>query len=161
MTAHPARSHSTTAISGRFTRVSIADAAGSNERGLEHDAAVDEARGLREQARGRRRDLGTFRKLAEQIDQASHRTDEVAFVAAERLAHDGQPIVLAGGPAEDGRHEAWMHGDRHAEVTRALRLPHAAGALQEWVEPPLELGAFLQKGARQLRLPGPGLLEQR
>ena len=46
---------------------------------------------------------------------------------AERAVHDAGPVVVAGGPAIDGRHEPRLDADRHAQVPRALGLEHGVG----------------------------------
>src|SRR5919204_6930703 len=56
----------------------------SNERGLQHDAPVDDPGCLIEDAGRLRRNFVALGKLAKQVDQPPHRADQVAFVAAER-----------------------------------------------------------------------------
>src|SRR5262245_41118540 len=94
----------------------------SNERALEHDAAVDGAGGLRQQPGRDNRHLRTVRQLAQQVDQPAHGADQIALVAPERAVYDAGPVVLARGPAIDGRHEPRLNADRHAQVPPPLGL---------------------------------------
>ena len=82
-------------------------------------------------------------------------------MAAERLGDDARPVVVAGRPAEDRRHEAGLHAHGNAEVPRALGLPHGVGGGDEAVEAVLELGPLLEERARDRRLARARLLEQR
>src|SRR6185295_2906145 len=99
----------------------------SNQRALEDDAAVDGAGGLRQQPGGDHRDLRAVGQLAQQVDQPPHGPDQIALVAPERTVHDAGPVVVAGGPAMDGRHEPRLDADRHAQVPPPLGLEDRVG----------------------------------
>src|SRR5262245_23174913 len=111
----------------------------SNERAFQHDAAVDGARSLRQQPDRHHGHLRAVGQLAQQVDQPAHGADEIALVAAERAVHDAGPIVVARGPAIDGRHESRLDADRHAEVPAPLGLKHRVGDADERVDLALEL----------------------
>src|SRR5215470_8230118 len=129
----------------------------SNQGGLEHDPAVDHARGPAEQPGQGRLDLGRFRELAQDVDQPPHGADEIALVAAEGLLHDRGPVVLAGGPAEHRGHEAGGDRDRHRELVAALRLEHGRGQRLQLLQLALELGALLEEEPSHRGVTGPRL----
>src|SRR4030095_3014717 len=133
----------------------------SNKRALQHDAAVDRARRLRQKPGRDDRKLRAVRQLAEQVDQPAHRPDQIALVAAERGLHDAGPVVVARGPAIDRRHEPRLDADRHAEVPRPLGLEDGVGEADQVVELALELPLPLEERPGDHRLAGARLFEQR
>jgi len=72
-----------------------------NQRGLEDDAAVNRPGGPAEDLLEVVRHLWRLGELAEDVDQAPHRPDEIAFMAPERLGDDPRPVIISGGPSID------------------------------------------------------------
>ena len=75
--------------------------------------------------------------------------------------HDARPVVLAGGPAEDGRHEPGMDSHRHAQMPSALRGLDGFGHGDELVELAAQLRAGFGGTARRRGLARARLLDER
>src|SRR5439155_701369 len=77
--------------------------------------------------------------------EPAHGADQIALVAAERLLDDRPPVVLAAGPAVDGRHEPRVHRQGYPEVVRPLGLVDRVRQALELVELAPEPGPLFEE----------------
>src|SRR5205823_6218480 len=116
---------------GRRRRTRDGSRDGSYQGRLQDDAPIDDPCDLRQEAARLDGHLGTLGELAQEVDEPAHRADQITLVAAEGLLDDPEPVVLTGGPAEDGGHEPSVDAQRHLEVALALRLVDGLGEAAE------------------------------